>query len=140
MNTSDIIALLALAVSLISFWLSFRANRFTRILSAAEKRTQSHSVLVAVLIEVQELLSLAHAATKYKVKDVVFPEGLENIEKQLSDMATKISQCLEWLRVGGTDDPVKLEEYKSYALEVESKVKQVGPLIRNLEVHLREGK
>jgi len=140
MSTSDTIAILALAVSLISFWLSYRNTRFTRILAAAEKRTQTRSVLVETLLEVNELLSLVRIATNYKGTDVVFPDGLENVEKELATMAAKIPKRLNWLRDGGNTDPVKLEEYKSYALEVESGVKRVGPMIRNYDVHVKEVK
>jgi len=43
----------------VSFWLSYRAARLTKMVSAAEKRTQAHSILVGALLEAEELLLLS---------------------------------------------------------------------------------
>jgi hypothetical protein len=138
MSTSDTVASLALVVSLISFWLSYRAARLSKRVAAAEKRTQAHSVLVGTLLEVQSLLALVRSATEYKDKDVTFPAGLKNVETQLADMTASITKRLEWLRGKGSDNPVLLEEYKTYVLEIDSRIKHVAPMIRDLEVHLKE--
>jgi hypothetical protein len=122
MSTSDTIASLALVVALISFWLSYRAARLSNRVAAAEKRTQAYSVLVGTLLEAQSLHALVRSATEYKGKDVTFPTSLKDVEAQ------------------GSDDPVSLEEYKAYVLEVDSRIKQVAPMIRGLEVRLKEPK
>jgi len=138
MSTSDIISSLALVISLVSFWLSYRAARLAKMVTAAEKRTQAHSILVGVLLEAEELLSLVRAGTAYKGTDVTLPEGLERIESQLATMTERIPERLNWLREKSSDDPVRLEEYKTFALEVESRVKQVAPMIRGLRVLLKD--
>lgn len=138
MGTSDIIASLALIISLVSFWLSYRAARLTKLASAAEKRTQAHSILVGVLLEAENLLSLVRTGTKYKGTDVTLPNGLSGIESQLATMIERISERLNWLREKTNDDPVLLEEYKTFALEVESRVKQAAPMIRGLRVIVKE--
>lgn len=137
MATSDIIALLALAISLVSFWLSYRASRLTKIVAAAEKRTQAHSTLVGVLLEAQELLSTVRAAVAHKRADESLPEGLATIEGQLADVIASIQPRLDWLREKGCDDSVLLEGYKALALEVESRVRHVAPKIRELPVILK---
>jgi hypothetical protein len=140
MSTSDTIASLALVVALISFWLSYRAARLSNRVAAAEKRTQAYSVLVGTLLEAQSLHALVRSATEYKGKDVTFPTSLKDVEAQLADMTANITKRLEWLRGKGSDDPVSLEEYKAYVLEVDSRIKQVAPMIRGLEVRLKEPK
>jgi hypothetical protein len=132
MQTSDMISLLALLVSLISFWLSYRATRFSKLVLAAEKRTQSHAILVGVLLEAEELLRLVRKVLNCKGSEVTPPPGLSQIESQLATMADSIPKRLDWLRTAGSDDPVVLEEYKAYALEVESRIRQISPMIREL--------
>ncbi len=53
-------------------------------------------------------------------------------------MTAGITKRLEWLRGKGSDNPVLLEEYKTYVLELDSRIKHVAPMVRDLEVHLKE--
>jgi hypothetical protein len=82
MNTSDTIAALALVISLVSFWLSYRAAQLAKTVSAAEKRTQAHSILVSALLEVQELLALIRGGVMCKESDATLVQGLNGIEDQ----------------------------------------------------------
>ena len=132
MQTSDIVALLALVVSLISFWLSYRAARLGKLVAAAEKRTQSHAILLGVLLEAEELLRLVRKVINYKGFELAIPSGLDGIGSQLAAMVTSIPKRLTWLRTAASDDPIVLEEYKAYALEVESRIHQISPMIREL--------
>jgi hypothetical protein len=132
MQTSDIVALLALVVSLVSFWLSYRAARLIKLVAAAEKRTQSHVILIGVLLEAEELLRIVRKVINSKGSEVALPIGLDGIESQLAAMVTSIPKRLTWLRTAVSEDPVILEEYKAYALEVESRIHQISPMIREL--------
>ena len=137
MQTSDTIAFLALAVSLISFWLSYRAARLSKLVVAAEKRTQAHAILLGVLLEAEELLRLVRKVLNYTGTDFEIPSGLSRIESQLATMVESIPNRLNWLRNAISDDPVALEEYKAYALEVESRIHQISPMIRELPLDKR---
>lgn len=132
MQTSDTIALLALGVSLISFWLSYRATRLSKLVAAAEKRTVSHAILVGVLIETEELLRLLRKVLNNKESEVALPNSLSEVESQLATMAACILKRLEWLRSAVSHDLVALEEHKAYALEAESRIRQISPMIREL--------
>lgn len=132
MQTSDTISLLALVVSLVSFWLSYRATRLSKLAAAAEKRTQSHAILVGVMLEAEDLLRLVRKFLNYKGSEITEPTGMNGIESQLTAMTKSIPMRLEWLRSAVSDDPVVLEEYKAYALELESRIRQISPMIRAL--------
>lgn len=134
MQTSDIIASFALVIALISLGLSYRAASLSRLVAAAEKRTQAHSILVGVLLEAEELLYLVRVGINHKGDEFVVPEGLDRIEAKLSETVAKIPGRLAWLRQKTSDDPIVLEEYKAYALEVESRVKQIAPMVRELRL------
>lgn len=133
MITADIIALFAILISLISFWLSYRTTRLNKQLAAAEKRTQSHTVLFGVWIDAKELRSLVCTAMK---GDCQLPEGIVEIEAQLSDIIENLEKRLAWLQTRASDDPLLLEEYKLYAKQAEALIKQVGPMIKGLEIKL----
>lgn len=137
MSASDIIASLALVISLVSFWLSYRAARLTKMVSAAEKRTQAHSILVGVLLEAEEFLSLVRAGAAYEGTNATLTKALGELESQLVAMTEGIPERLNWLREKNSEDPILLEEYKTYALEVESRVKKVAPVIRGLRVTMK---
>ena len=137
MSASDIIASLALVISLVSFWLSYRAARLTKMVSAAEKRTQVHSILVGVLLEAEEFLSLVRAGAAYEGTNATLTKALGELESQLVAMTEGIPERLNWLREKNSEDPILLEEYKTYALEVESRVKKVAPVIRGLRVTMK---
>lgn len=133
MSASDILASLALIISLVSFWLSYRAARLTKMVSAAEKRTQAHSILVGALLEAEELLFLVRAGTTtYEETSTTLTKALNGLESQLIAMTEGIPERLNWLREKNSEDPILLEEYKAFALEVESRVKKVAPTIRGL--------
>ncbi len=83
MSTSDIVASLALVVSLISLLLGHRAARLSKKVAAAEKRTQAHSVLVGALLEAQSLLALVRSATEYKGKTSHFPHASKTLKRNL---------------------------------------------------------
>jgi len=134
MQISDVIASLALVVSLVSFWLSYRSARLTKLVAAAEKRTQAHSILVAVLLEAQDLQNVVRVGMNYKGDEFRVPEGLDSIESQLATMIESISGRLAWLRGKTSEDPLQLEEYKAYAMEVESRVRRLAPMVRELRV------
>ncbi len=134
MASSDIIALLALAISLVSFWLSYRTVRLTKSVAAAEKRTQAHSTLVGVLLEAEEMLSAVRTGMANRNTNVPLPSGLPELESQLAALIESIQKRLRWLLEKGCDDSVLLEEYKALVLEVESRVRHVAPQIRELRV------
>lgn len=138
MSTSDMIASLALIISLVSFWLSYRAARLTKMVSAAEKRTQAHSILVGVLLEAEALLSLVRAGINHEGISATLTKALSGLESQLVAMTEVIPGRLNWLREKNSEDPVLLEEYKTFALEAESRVKRVAPMIRELRVEMKE--
>ncbi len=137
MTISDKISLLALIISLVSFWLSYRAERLTKMITAAEKRSQTHSILVGVLLETEELLYLLRAGTNYDGASVTIPSWLCELERQLILMTEIIPERLNWLREENSQDPVLLEEYKTYSLEVEMRVKKVAPIIRELRFNVK---
>ena len=139
MSTSDTIAAVALAISLMSLWLSYRAVQSARMVSAAEKRTQAHSILVNALLEAQELLALVRGGIVYKGTDSTLLQQLGALEGQLKNMTERIPERLNWLRERNSDDPVLLEEYKTYALDVESRIKRVAPMIREVQVRTESG-
>ncbi len=136
-DISNTIALLALVISLASFLLSYRANRLAKAVAAAEKRTQAHAILHSTLIEAEELLSIVRVGSNYQGTDISIPKGLDTIESQLVTMIKNIQERLEWLREKDSDDPILLEEYKSLALEVGSKVNQAGHMIRELRIDVK---
>ena|SRR5665647_293196 len=137
MSASDIIASLALIISLVSFWLSYRAARLTKMVSAAEKRTQAHSILVGVLLEAEELLSDLRECITSERTDITIANGLNGLESQLVAISESIPERLDWLREKDFDDPILLEEYKIFALEAESRVKKVAPMIRGLRIKIK---
>ncbi|MBQ0917882.1 hypothetical protein KBW71_05460 [Hydrogenophaga aromaticivorans] len=137
MSASDQIALLALAVSLISFWLSYRAHTAARRVSAAEKRTEAHSVLLGVLLEAQDLRHHLQSALRHANVEAPYRDRLIGIGAQLSDTVSTIEVRLKWLRSKESEDPIKLEDYKSHALEVEARIRNLAPQIKELEIPIK---
>ena len=134
MTTSDQVALLALVISLVSFWLSYRAHKDAQRVSAAEKRTEAHAVLMRVLLEAHDLRDCVQVAVDNDTVEPQFRERLAVVQNKLLQMVGSLEQRLEWLRSGKSSDPLQLESYKSHALEVEARVRQISPLIRELKV------
>lgn len=64
LTATDTIALLAIAISLISFWLSYRSARLSRLLSAAEKKTETYIVFFETLLQGQVLHSIVLGVQK----------------------------------------------------------------------------
>lgn len=137
MSASNQIALLALVVSLISFWLSYRAHTAARRVSAAEKRTEAHSVLLGVLLEAQDLRDHLQSALRHSHVEAPYRERLIGIGAQLSDTVSTIEVRLKWLRSKESEDPIKLEDYKSHALEVEARIRNLAPQIKELEIPIK---
>jgi hypothetical protein len=137
MNASDKIALLALAVALLSLWFSYRTHNTAKRLTAAEKRTEVHSILVGVLIEAQELRYCIQAGVSNKSIEQSLREKLMALEGQLSQMVSMLEERVAWVRSKISDDPLILEEYKTYALEVAARVKQAAPGIKSMELPIK---
>lgn len=134
---SEYIAVIALVISLFSLWLSYRTTHRTKLLSAAERRTRAHATYTDVLLEADYLHSLVESALNDKTPGVIYPEGLPRIRDQLRTTIESAQQRLEWLRSKASHDPLKLEEYVSYALAVDANVKQISKMIRDLPVRIR---
>ena len=132
MSASDIIALLAIFISMWSLFLSYRATRFANIVSVAEKRTQADSVLVKALLEAEELLSVVQAINICGGSEAIISK-LSKLEKQLLGITEGILERLNWLRGKNCEDPIIIEEYKAYSFEVAARVKQIAPIISELK-------
>lgn len=126
MSTSDIIALIAMVVSFVSLLLSYRTTHLAKIASASEKRTQAHSILLGVLLEVEELLSIIQTITTCRGSEV----SISKLENKLVKITENIPERLNWLREKNCEDPIVLEEYKIYSLEIEARVKKIALMIR----------
>ena len=126
MSTSDIIALIAMVVSFVSLLLSYRTTHLAKIASASEKRTQAHSILLGVLLEVEELLSIIQTITTCRGSEV----SISKLENKLVKITESIPERLNWLREKNCEDPIVLEEYKIYSLEIEARVKKIALMIR----------
>ncbi|UTA80556.1 hypothetical protein J4377_03475 [Halomonas sp. XH26] len=137
---SLIISAFALLISLGSFWVSFDSARLARRTAAAEKRTHVRTILSGVLFEVRELHQVVAIAINYEGEEYRFPDGLDKIEQELARYAAVIPGRLKWLSDDSPDDPVKLEEYRSHALELESRMTKVRPMIQELKVEVIPGK
>lgn len=152
MTSSDKIALLALAVSLISFWLSYRSTRLSKLLSAAEKRSQAHIVLLDTLLHGQMLHSTflkvqekARAISALPAKD----ENLERVRAKIFQILDEsvvdhhlllknIEERLESLSSENINDPVLLEKYKLHVDEINLKMKNLTSNISDLERHMND--
>ena len=84
------------------------------------------------MLEAKDLLSLVRVSITHLGTNVSVSKGLIEIEGQLSSIVEKIPPRLSWLRDRHSDDPILLEDYKAYALEVELKIKRVAPMIRDI--------
>ena len=138
MSMSIIFSAFALVIALFSLWVSYRSDRFAKEVAAAEKRTQIYSVFIGVWLEATELLRLVKFATKNSENGYAFPEGMDQIEKELEKFVGNIPGRLHWLSVEKDNDSVKLEEYKSYALSIEARMQKIGPMIREIKVETIE--
>lgn len=85
-----------------------------------------------MLLEAEDLLRIVRKVINSKVSEVALPIGLDGVESQLAAMIISIPKRLTWLRTAVSEDPVVLEEYKAYALEVESRILQISLIIREL--------
>jgi hypothetical protein len=92
---------------------------------------------VSALLEAQELLALIREGVISKETDATHLQRLNEIEEQFIRMTECIPERLNWLRQKNSDDPVLLEEYKAYTLEVESRIKRVAPMIREIQIKPR---
>jgi len=131
MNSSDIIAALALVIAMVSIWLSYRTSRFNKQLVSAEKRTHARTVLYNVWIEAKKMRSLLRRAVKYK--GIELPVGIDEIEVQLSENIEELEKGLALLEEYSTDDPLFWEKYVMKAKKVEALMMRVGPMIDELE-------
>ena len=77
------------------------------------------------------------AAMNDESVDSSFRERLTAIGMQLSEVVSTLEQRLQWLRSKKSEDPLLLEEYKSHALEVEARIKQLSPMIKELDVSVK---
>lgn len=152
MTSSDKIALLALAVSLISFWLSYRSTRLSKLLSAAEKRSQAHIVLLDTLLHGQMLHSIflevqekARAISALPAKDKDLEELRVRIFQILDErvvghhlLLKNIEKGLELLKSGNINDPVLLEKCKLRVNEISLQMKSLTSNISDLEKHMND--
>ena len=152
MTTSDQIALLALIVSLISFWLSYRLSHSSRLLATAEKRSQVHISLVETLLHAQEQKSILrevrdHAPAiepllagheEIEERFTKIFQSLEEREEELHQILQSIEERLTWVRSEKTNDPVLLEKYHSYIKEVGLRMKHLAQKISTLEVCMKD--
>lgn len=134
MSTSDKLSALALLVSVVSLWLSYRVMRSTERIAAAEKRTEARSILVSSVLEAQQLLGLVRTALSYKGTDYQFPKHLPEIEAQLALLTKNLQLHLSHVRESNSGDAEYAERLKGFALEAEARLKQVSPMIRDLPV------
>ncbi|PCI21430.1 MAG: hypothetical protein COB62_03760 [Piscirickettsiaceae bacterium] len=132
MNTSDLFSAIALIISLVSFCLTYRSAKLTKSLSAAEKRTQAHSILLECSIKMESLQSQVLNAITYGSYEHPFLDRWKSIEAKLSNQINEVSLRLQWLRENNSDDVLELEKYRSHALEVESLVNSIAPMILEL--------
>lgn len=137
MSASDQIALLALVVSLLSFWLSYRAHTTARRVNAAEKRTEAHSILLGVLLEAQDLRDHLQSALGNSHVEGSLRDRLIGIGVKLSETISNIEDSLKWLRSKESEDLIKLEDYRSHALEVEARIRNLAPEIKELEIPIK---
>lgn len=137
MSASDQIALLALVVSLLSFWLSYRAHTTARRVNAAEKRTEAHSILLGVLLEAQDLRDHLQSALGNSHVEGSLRDRLIGIGVKLSETISNIEDSLKWLRSKESEDLIKLEDYRLHALEVEARIRNLAPEIKELEIPIK---
>ena len=121
-------------------------------MSAAEKRSQAHIVLLDTLLHGQMLHSVFLKVQKKARAISAVPAKDENLEKiranifQILDQSVddhyrllgSIEARLEWLNSENTNDPLLLEKYKLQANEVGLKMKSLTSNISDLEKYMNE--
>ena len=125
METSNVIALLALAVSLISIWYSYRSDRLSKTVAAAEKRTNAHTILVSVLLEAEELLNKIRVELRNDGLNEILKDKLKGTEDGLINIIEVIPGRLNWLRERSPDDAAILEEYNIFVRELETRMSKL---------------
>lgn len=138
MDTSNVIALLALAVSLISIWFSYRSDQLSKTVAAAEKRTNAHTVLVSVLLEAEELLNEIRIELRNDGLNDVLKDRLKGTEDGLINIIKAIPGRLNWLREKSPDDAAMLEEYNIFIRELEVRMSNLKPDINKTIKEIKE--
>lgn len=152
MTTSDIIALFALVVSLVSFWLSYRSTYLSKIVAAAEKRAQAYISLVEALLHAQEQKSILSKLRGHPLSKLSLTTGDEKIsnklggifrslderEKELHQILLLIEERLACLRSEKNNDLVSLEEYSSFTNELNLRMKHNATIISSLDIQIKD--
>ena len=145
MDSTNIISLLALVVSLISFLLSYRTTRKSNFVIVAEKKYEAYNtciesflhlqVLYSKLMKLQEKARLLPASADSRAK--ISQHLDENIEahKGLLQMVEKLS---EGIKASSRNDPVFFEQVKSSTKELRLRTKQIASNIEYIETHGNE--
>lgn len=118
MNTTDTIALLALAVSLVSFWLSYRSARESKRLSAAERISGAHLQMLDVLLKTKDMLLFAKAASARNDRDDTQRERLNLLIDVLETTSEQARQAVENLSNTSECDPTSIEKKLRVVSEV----------------------
>lgn len=152
MTSTDMIALLALVVSLISFWLSYRSTRLSRLLSTAEKKYQAYDLTIETLLHGQILHSTLLKAQGQARAISVLPAENEEVEilrakvfqfldEGIADhhgLLKRVEEWSEWLNSKNIDDPVFFERQRAFANEIGLRMKQLTSNVSDLEKHMNE--
>lgn len=145
MNSTNIISLLALIVSLISFWLSYRTTRKSNFVIVAEKRYEAYNTCIETFMHLQVLYSNLMKLQE-KVRSIpaladrsakISQHLYENIEahKYLLQEVEKLS---ERIKASSINDPVFFEQAKSVTKELSLRTKQITSNIENIETQANE--
>lgn len=150
MTSSDKIALLALVVSLISFCLSYRSTRFSKLLSAAEKKSEVHTILIETLLHGQMLYAIFLNLQKQARAISALPTEIEELERRRAkllqtldknvaehnSMLKGIEEVLELIRSSNKDDPILFEKAKLLANAINLQMNNITPNIKNMEMSM----
>lgn len=110
MTSSDTIALLALVVALISFWLSYRNARESRLLVVAEKFSRARLQMLQMLLKIEDMALFVKAAAARDDRDPTQRTRRQLFVEELETMRVRAQQLSDNLSSASEFDPLIVEK------------------------------
>ena len=133
MGITNLLVLIALAVSVGAIWNWYRIAMLKKRVAIAEKSTGIQTILLEVLLEAKGLYRIVRFAMDNSTAESASSEEIKKISQELSQVMKALASRITWLQSQDIEDPVVLDEYKFYAQEVREKLRKLSPMIKSLE-------
>lgn len=147
LNASQI-SLLALVISIIGIWISYRSSQSSRLLTAAEKVSKTHISMVESLLHVNMLkselkiicgkirsISLPpdHKPTEDRLSVVI--RSFETLDSECEKMAAQIEENLDRLKkTTKKNDPIFVENINALVVEIGLRIGDFSLRTKNINI------